>query len=90
MGLNSKEKNKEFDYGAADKIRGLIRGFTIIIMMIYLAVIFCLINVEGGSIEYYICWITMGMNTLLFAGAFAFDRWLARQMKAFQQKGKQR
>lgn len=63
------------------KLRGTLRGLMVIVIMIYLALAFCLSHISATSPEYYISMFTLLLNTLLMVATLTADRLLARGIR---------
>jgi uncharacterized membrane protein len=67
------------------RLRGTLRGLMFIIIMVFLALAFCLGNIRPGDAEYYISLFTLLLNTLLMASVLIADRVLVRGIKKCRQ-----
>ena len=56
------------------------------VIMVYLALAYCLSYIRPGDAEYYISLFTLILNTLLMAGVLIADRLLARGIKKCHQE----
>ena len=63
------------------RLRSTLRGLMVIVIMVYLALAYCLSYIRPGDAEYYISLFTLILNTLLMAGVLIADRLLARGIK---------
>ena len=68
------------------KLRGTLRGLMVIVIMIYLALAFCISNISNTSPEYYISMFTLLLNTLLMMATLTADRLLMRGIRKWQRE----
>ena len=68
------------------RLRSTLRGLMVIVIMVYLALAYCLSYIRPGYAEYYISLFTLILNTLLMAGVLIADRLLARGIKKCHQE----